>query len=254
MSRKKMMAFSITGSILLMFVIIVSLFLSGQTNTPSSVLPTSAISSPGGTPAGSDPGEVRKLEVTTDNVQAVIGTLNRPAAYSRAIILDTYLDQGEVSYYVSVWVKNKVCKTSAFRLGSSKTTNTIVTEEYVYIWYDDDYNYRRVKLGQDSPEQAADEYQKIPNYEDILLLDKDEIIEARYAEHESEPCIYVKAETGLLGYTYEYYVSARTGLLVLAETYDGDTLIHSTAAGSPNLSEPSDDMFRLPDGSSALTS
>lgn len=254
MSRKKMMVFSITGSILLMFVIIFSLFFLGQTNPPISVLPTYIIPSAGVTPDGSDPGEVIILEITADNVQAAIGSLNRPAAYTRTIILDTYLGQGEVSYYVTVWVKNKVCKTSAFRLGSGQTTNTIVAEEYVYIWYGDDYDYRRVKLGQDSPEQAADEYQRIPTYEDILSLDKDEIIEASYAELDSEPCIYVKAETGLLGYTYEYYVSARTGLLVLAQTYDGDTLIHSTAAGSPNLSEPSDDVFRLPDGSSALTS
>jgi hypothetical protein len=132
--------------------------------------------------------------------------------------------------------------------------NTIVTEDYVYIWYGDGPDYRRLKLGQDSPEQVADEYQKIPTYEDILLLDKEDILEAGYADYEGEPCIYVKAETGLMGYTYEYYVSARTGLLVLAETYDGEKLIHSTTAGSPNLSEPSDDAFRLPDGSSALTS
>lgn len=254
MSRKKMMAFSITVSVFLMLAITISLFFSGKTKTPVAVLPTAVVSSPGSTPAGPDSDEFQLLEITIDNVQAVIESLSRPSSYLRAIILDTYLDQGKVSYHITAWVKNKVCKTSASRIGGNQVANTIVTEEYVYIWYGDEYDYRRVKLGQESPEQVADEYQKIPTYEEILLLDKEDILEAGYAEYESEPCIYVKANTGLLGYTYEYYVSARTGLLVLAETFDGDTLIHSTAAGSPNLSEPSDDVFRLPDGSSVLTS
>lgn len=254
MSRKKMMAFSITVSVILMLAIIISLFFSGQIKTPTDVLPTAAVSNPDSTPAGSNPDEVKLLEITTDNVQEVVESLNRPAAYSRAIILDTHLDLGKVSYHITAWVNNKVCKTSALRIGGSQVTNTIVTEEYVYIWYGDEYEYRRVKLGQEGAEQAADEYQKIPTYEDILLLDKEDILEASYVERENEPCIYVKANTGLLGYTYEYYVSARTGLLVLAETFDGETPIHSTEAGSPNLSEPSDDVFRLPDGSSALTS
>jgi hypothetical protein len=251
MSRKKMMAFSIVVSV---FLITVSLFFSGQVKTPSAVLPTVSLPGAGTTPSGSYLGDVKTLEITTDNVQAVIEYLSRPASYSQGIFLDTYLEQGKVSYQVMVWVKDKVFKTSASRLGGSQVLNTIVTEDYVYIWYGDGPDYRRLKLGQDSPEQVADEYQKIPTYEDILLLDKEDILEAGYADYEGEPCIYVKAETGLMGYTYEYYVSARTGLLVLAETYDGEKLIHSTTAGSPNLSEPSDDAFRLPDGSSALTS
>jgi len=255
MSRKKMMVFSITGAVFLVLIIITSLFFSGQTNMPSSVLPTPVIPSASSTPGtGDDPGEVKILGITIDNVQSTIESLNRPTAYSRAIFLESSIDYGKVSYYISTWVKNEVCKISASRDGLDEVTNTIVTEEYVYIWYGNDYTYRRLKLGEDSPEQTADEYQKIPTYEDILALDKEDILEARYEEHENEPCIYVKAETGLMGYTYEYYVSAGTGLLVSAKTYDGDTLIHSTTADSPNFSEPSDEMFRLPDGSSALTS
>jgi len=254
MSRKRMMAFSISVSVFLLLAITVSLFFSKPVRTPSAVLPTVTLPGPGTTPSGPYLEDVKKLEITTDNVQAVIEKLERPASYSQGVFLDTYLEQGKVSYQVMVWAKNKVFKTSSSRLGGDRVLNTIVTEDYLYIWYDNGPEYRRLKLGQGNPEQVADEYQKIPTYEDILLLDREDILEAGYADYEGEPCIHVKAKTGLLGYTYEYYVSARTGLLVRAETYDGEKLIHSTTAGSPNLSEPSDDMFRLPDGSSALTS
>ena len=110
MSRKKMMAFSIVVSVFLMLTITVSLFFSGQVKTPSAVLPTVSLPGAGTTPSGSYLGDVKTLEITTDNVQAVIEYLSRPASYSQGIFLDTYLEQGKVSYQVMVWVKDKVLK------------------------------------------------------------------------------------------------------------------------------------------------
>jgi NADPH-dependent curcumin reductase CurA len=93
----------------------------------------------------------------------------------------------------------------------------------------------------------------IPTYEDVLKINKADILEAGFAQKNNEPCIFVRAHTGELGYTDIYYISAYTGLLSAAETYDGETLVYSMTAGNVSLNTPPDDKFVLPDGKSAIS-
>jgi hypothetical protein len=69
---------------------------------------------------------------------------------------------------------------------------------------------------------------RIPTYEDILELKRDDILAASYIEYEGNPYIYVRFN-GLM-YVHEYYISTNSGLVDIAKKYDGEALVYSMDA------------------------
>jgi hypothetical protein len=92
----------------------------------------------------------------------------------------------------------------------------------------------------------ADKYQHLLTYEDILTLDPDQITDAGYTEYGGESCIFAEYRAGTLGYIYRIYVSVKTGLLMGAESYDGNTVIYRMTSDIPDISTPPDEVFALP--------
>jgi hypothetical protein len=210
------------------------------------VLPTPPEVSDGGAPGGA-PGGAEAISVTPKNVRSVIATLARPAAYSRDIMVESFWEGGNAVNNFRVYVTQGA---SLLRTSAGGTDKSILlTREYAYIWYTGDRSARRVPLQGDN---AADEYQMLLTYEDIIALDEAVISDAGFTADGGEPGIFVKYSSGALGYRTECRVAIALGLIVSAEQYDGDTLIYRMTAGECSTEEPDPGLFTLPDGTNVL--
>ena len=98
--------------------------------------------------------------------------------------------------------------------------------------------------------RTADEWQMLITYEDLLKLNKSDIIEAGYTtEYGNEDCIFAVCATPLLNYTRKFYISLESGLVVGAEELDeSGKLIYNMTVGECIIGEVEQAAFMLPDG------
>ncbi len=218
-------------------VIAFALFFMGRSvETTPVTLPSPGQSSAAET---SMPGPER-VELTSENVAAVLAELTRAESYSGSVTIEDFWDGGSASTQLQVWVSNGRTRVRGERGGSPR--NILVSEGTLYIWYD---NVSGVFSG--PWEGSADEWLRALSYEDVLSLPPEQITGAGYAQLSGEECVYVDYTGGLLGYTYRVYVSVSNGLLMGAEKYDGGSLIYRMFA-EYELSVPDESLFVPPEG------
>ena len=218
-------------------VIAFALFFMGRSvETTPVTLPSPGQSSAAET---SMPGPER-VELTSENVAAVLAELTRAESYSGSVTIEDFWDGGSASTQLQVWVSNGRTRVRGERGGSPR--NILVSEGTLYIWYD---NVTGVFSG--PWEGSADEWLRALSYEDVLSLPPEQITGAGYAQLSGEECVYVDYTGGLLGYTYRVYVSVSNGLLMGAEKYDGGSLIYRMFA-EYELSVPDESLFVPPEG------
>lgn len=181
-----------------------------------------------------------RVELTSENVAAVLAELTRAESYSGSVTIEDFWDGGSASTQLQVWVSNGRARVRGERGGSPR--NILVSEGTLYIWYD---NVSGVFSG--PWEGSADEWLRALSYEDVLSLPPEQITGAGYAQLSGEECVYVDYTGGLLGYTYRVYVSVSNGLLMGAEKYDGGSLIYRMFA-EYELSVPDESLFVPPEG------
>ena len=187
------------------------------------------------------------LYVSEENIREVVASLNRPSAYSRDVMVESFWDGGGNVDNFSVSVRDGVTAIRTFFGGTMK--NIVITDEYKYIWYAGDSVPAQVKNTSDT---ADDENQMIITYEDIVELERLQIISAGLINDANGPGIFVRYVSGSFGYVTEVYVSIALGLITSAEQYDGDTLIYRMSTGPCSLETPGDTGFVLPNGVNAL--
>jgi len=195
------------------------------------------------------------LEITPDNVQNVIATLERAELYSRTISQTRYWSNGTESAVAQaeIWVTPQ-----ALRIAWDHGENMILTEDYFYIWFEDrPHQTRPITAGLGgSFDQILDEFQGIPSYEAVLELDPSQIMEAGYVlkdiDGTYEYCIYLVFQGGTLGYIDRYYISLSSGLLVAMRTLDGNIPIFHMETLRLSLDAPENSAFTLPDGTMVL--
>ena len=193
------------------------------------------------------PNNIDMLYVSEENIAEVVASLNRPAAYSRDIMVESFWDSGNNVYNFNVSVRDGVTALRTFFNGTSK--NIVITDECTYIWYTGDSVPIQVK---NTNAAADDKYQMIITYEDIMALERSQIISAGFISDASGPGIFVRYVSGPFGYVTEVYVSIELGLITGAEQYDGETLIYRMSTGVCSLETPSDTGFVLPNGINTL--
>jgi len=252
MSSKRILGITAFGVLLIVAVIGVMLLVtyfrheSGVVNLPETVV-TAEI------PDGTEPDTLDRVEVTPGTVQAVVSTLVRPDVYSRIIKVESFWDDGQVSYTIHVAVYSGFTSIrTVMPAGGEKYV--IVTPDTLYIWYADDVSFfigERGTLGDDY--RIADEFQMIDAYEDILDLDRDCITNAGYTVYRDDDCIYIEYLSPFFGYLRKYYVSIGLGLVIAVEEYDETgRLVYSMTAGECLVGEVDPAAFTLPDGTNVL--
>lgn len=193
-------------------------------------------------PEPTDTVSVNRAEVTPETVQAVIGTLSRADSYARLLRVELFWDGGESSSLVSVYAKGALFRVNVSGPGGEE--NCLIRGSDFWLWYDDPDEYYHGALGDDGG-TAADEFQQILTYEEILGIPSDSITGADYVEYAGEPCIFAEYETGELGFITQVYISVETGLLMGAVKLDGDTVIYRMKSELTDISTPDDEMFDL---------
>lgn len=213
---------------------------------PPIVLPEpAATEEPGDDPNNQGSTGLVRVEVTPETVQSVIATLARPDSYYREITLEDYWGtDGRGVTTAKVWVDGGWTRTEAAWPGGTVRTS-IVGDGTVWWWYGGD----REAVSAPADERSADlEGQRIPTYENVLALDTASITAAGYEEREGLSCVYVEVAENSLGYRDRYWVAVESGLLVAAETLDGDRPVSSMSSYAVERPVPPDTSFELPDG------
>ena len=196
--------------------------------------PTETASSP--EPSGHD-----VAELSPETVQSVIALLSRAESYSRTVTIEDIWSGGSSETKLSVWVDGSRTRIRVELPGGVK--NILLRDAKLYIWYD---NSSGVYESDIMSASEADEWLRCIDYEELLQLPASAILSTNYELFGGESCICVEYSSGELGYLNRVYVSVSTGLLMGAETYDGDSLIYSMSSSAPSFSAPDESMFRLP--------
>jgi hypothetical protein len=190
------------------------------------------------------------VEVTPETVQSVIARMSRYKRYSRTISIQ-YSWQGGTSEVITAQVKVaddwSRCDTT---LIGGAVEHSIVGDSTLWYWYDDSDSWLECPVDG----YAQDLLQRIPTYEDVLELDRTEIVDTGYEEKDGEACVYVEVEPEQTGDRERYWISVTSGLLVCAETERDGLVVY--AMSSSNMVSPLADeegAFALPDGTELYT-
>ena len=240
-----------TLALLITVVILIAVFSSFgialfYSDTPEIVLPTEGTETeePGG---DENPGLTGDLlvEVSPQTVQHIIAqTLTRPESYFREVTVETFWGEEEsATAKAKVWVDGGFARINT-TLASGAVEHTLVGEGWRYRWYDSERNWYETQ----AQEGDEDLMQHIPTYEDVLSLDTESIIDARYEVKEGLTCIFVEAEQKELGYRECYWISVELGLLVSSETWKGENIVLRSSAYSVEIPVRPGAVFALPDG------
>jgi hypothetical protein len=195
--------------------------------------------------------EIGGIEITRENAQAVVSTLSRLQNYSRTVRVQTFWQGGQADFYFNVTVYGEAASIVSYPQAGAQR-HVIIANDRQYIWHSDEYqpfvgNFDA--LG--SAERAADEWQMLVTFEDVLQVHPYDIIDAGHTIFDDVSCIFISYRTPLLGFLRTYYISIEHGLVIAAFEYDQHGfLTYEMRAGAVG---PVDmDAFLLPDGSNAL--
>lgn len=210
-------------------------------DTPAVVLPTrEAGADNGGSGADSD---VSPAELTTQTVQAVVATLERTDTYSRSVTIEDFWKGGSSSETLDVWVTGGSVR---IRSESERKNILLTSGGTLYIWH----NGSNEVFSDAVWSAGEDKWLRCLTYEDLLSVDPADITAAAYVEYAGEGCVMAEYISGSFGYRDVVYVSVATGLLMGAETWDGDELIYSMTSGEVTLAAPDSSLFKLPEAAS----
>ena len=212
---------------------------SGSVDTPAVILPTqpAATETVPQETAGADDA----IEVTPATVQTAVGLLTRADSYSRTLTVERLWDGGSETREISVWARG-----GSVRIAESAEhggRSVLISGGEMWIWYAGEDGIFHAAADAD----AADEYQELDSYENLLSLDKKQIVGAGYDEYAGEYCIFAEYVSGSFNYTTRVWISVNTGLLMRGETWDGETLIHSVSSSTPDITTPVESVFELPE-------
>ena len=195
--------------------------------------------------------EVGGIEITRENAQAVISTLSRLQNYSRNVRVQTFWEGGQADFYFNVTIYGEAASIISNSQARAQR-HVIIANDRHYIWHSGE-NQPFVgyfdALG--SAERAADEWQMLVTFEDVLQVSPYDIIDAGHTIFDDIGCIFISYRTPLLGFLRTYYISIEHGLVIAAFEYDQHGfLTYEMRAGAVGHADM--DAFLLPDGSNAL--
>ncbi|MCL2152364.1 MAG: hypothetical protein FWH57_05315 [Oscillospiraceae bacterium] len=252
MSTKRMLGVTLFGLLIIIVfagIMLLNLYLGSE----SEAIALPERQAPVTTPITIESDDLDRVEVTKETIQAVVSALSRPRVYSRDVKIACYWDGGRAEYSVSVSVMERfVSLTTLPSVGAEK--RIIITPDTLYIWYKGE---NRPYIGnlESSGDgyRTADEWQMLVTYEDLLKLDKSDIIDAGYIDYNGEYCVYAVYRSPLLNNVGTIYISLDLGLVVGAEERDeAGELIYSMSSDECLIGEADPAAFILPDGANVL--
>ncbi|MBR1496861.1 MAG: hypothetical protein IJ617_04485 [Oscillospiraceae bacterium] len=236
--------FALTALALVMLTVLVFLLGPGaRPETPAVILAAPVPAENGESSRATDGTDNRILTVDVNSIQNVVATLSRAENYSRVLTATTYWNGGSSVREITVWVHGAQARLRIREGGSETEQQILLRDGKKWIWYSDRPGVwtGRAALGD------TDAYQTLRGWEEILTVDRRSIIDAGCTVYNGTLCVYARYAKGSLGYESLSYIAVDSGLLMGAETYDGDTLIYSLSSTSPVFSTPDEAVFEIPE-------
>ena len=187
--------------------------------------------------------KVTAATVGASNVQAVIGTLERPAGYELSALVTYYYEDTNKSFTSHLWSNGSIQRGAVTNSDGQIEKNALLTASHIYIWGDESDVYYR---GQRDQFTVEDEL-RMPTYESVLALSADSIKEAKTTNYEGRLCIYVQSEYDS-NITRDWYIDIANALLIACDTKDNGELIYSMRCTSLKIGEQDEELFALPSG------
>ena len=188
-------------------------------------------------------GHFVRVEVTPKTVQSVIATLSRPQSYYREIRIELWADRVSSITAAKGWVDEDWVASDVTAPGGMVQHN-LVWQGTRWLWYNDDK--QAVEIPADR--MVADLVQRIPTYEDVLELPREEITSTGYEHYSGVDCVFVEVEQKELGSHERYWISVSNGLLIAAERVKDGQLLYRMSTVSIESPAPLGSSFALPDG------
>ena len=187
---------------------------------------------------------LKAVTVSADNIQDIIRAMQRPEKYRLSVNTTLYYDGGQSTFGAEghVWGERK--KIVVYNSDGLPVSHCLIAGEDIYMWSGASRSYYSGKLGN----FTADDYMYIPTYEDIIYLDRQDILSADFSLYNDMYCICIEAKDELSGYRSLYYISVENGLLAGAQSFDGEELVYSLTADILDFERTEEDIFTLPDG------
>jgi hypothetical protein len=252
MSTKRLLLITLFGVLFIVALVSLTLLLPNF-GDDGQILPIPEPAATPPPPAENQQDDINRIEITRENVQAVVSALERPQEFSREVVVENFWDGGQSVFHFNVSVHSGVTSIiSTPQQDNGRTRRVIVAQNYHYIWYEgEDEPFIGTIDFIGDPLRIADEWHMLFTYEDLLTLDASLIIDAGITEFEGEYCIFVIYESPLLGMLRTYYISITHGLVVAVSEYNQDGIqVYRMSSGS--LEEVDMYAFLLPDGTSVV--
>ncbi len=241
MKNRPLLLYILIFFVLALVVWIVFVFFpSSSPDTVEVVLPTD--SPDDGDGSGKDEEVSPIIEINSDTVQTMIATLSRANSYSRTLSIERWWNGNKSTETIDVWVRGDETKMAISSPVSAAAKYILVSGDEKWIWYSGSDDF----FSGPAAETDADRYQSLISYESVLELPTGDIYETGYTEINGETCISLRCRGGELDYDNVFYVSTESGLLVTAESYDGDELIYSMSSTLPDYADLEDAVFAPP--------
>ncbi len=245
MNKKNTLRVAAAAGVLTAGILVSFYWSSGQSSAPDIILPESETADIGVDIQREQYNGrvVSEVEIDKDSVQRVIATLKRPEQYVYEGTGTYYYEGGQSAVTVRGAVRGDLTKVVQSLPGNTYK-HMILTGAEIYIWSSGSLSFYRGAAG----ETSRDDLSLVPTYEDVLNVDQQDVLEGGFEEYEGVSCIYAECLNSLTGYRDRYYISAANGLLVGAESYDGDMLVYRAVITPDDSQQVEDDWFLLPSG------
>ena len=241
--RRQRTTYYIVGVSILLILSVLALARGGLRRSGSIVLPS--VQTDTGNAGENDAAEgLDVVQITPATVQPAINTLSRPATYSRTQRVETYWSGGSGTAYVNSYVRNGAVRMDTV-LPDGQWRHILRDGGQTYIWYNSDTaDVYQAPTGSFS----VDDELWVPTYEDLLEVAPERLAEAGYETYLETDCIYAATAEDGDGYAERYWIAVDSGLLVAAERLQNGQTVYLMEASDTTVSEPSPELFTLPDG------
>ncbi len=187
-------------------------------------------------------------DITKENVQQVIASLERPETYSASVTNTLYWSGAWNQIHAIQYVRDGVCLTEYYDNSGNAERYEAVKNTSYFAWRSGGTTQYAGEAGTVS----ADEESMIPTYETVIEEEADDIIQAGLRTVNGESCIYATVSDVATGYSLTYWVSTVSGLLVQADYTRNGELVRSVVVDNVQQTEPSASLFVMPNGISLL--
>ena len=188
--------------------------------------------------------QMQIISVDTNNIQAVIASLQRPEQYQCQMEM-TYFYKGTQTVLKSqLWKDGDLVRISQQTAEEQTSQQVLLTREWAYLWGEDGAYSRFVRQ-----ENDLDLYSRTPSYEDLVTMPREQLLVGEVREMDGQLCLYAETRDDMTGETEQWYVLVENGLLLYAAgSLEG---VNTYASRMTGLQLALDDTaaFTLPDGS-----